>query len=48
MRDIIKEHKKEMFVVFILIPILIYGLSVIPLFPAGANNDWAGFWGGDI
>ena len=21
-------------------------MTVIPLFPAGANNDWAGFWGG--
>lgn len=35
-------------VVLIIIPIIIYLLSTIPLFPAGANNDWAGFWGGYI
>ena len=31
---------------FIVIPTIIYLLTVIPMFPNSANNDWAGFWGG--
>lgn len=30
------------------IPLIVYLLSVIPIFPSGTNNDWAGFWGGYI
>lgn len=32
-------------VVFIVTPIIVYILSVVPIFPSG-GNDWAGFWGG--
>lgn len=32
--------------IIVVVPIIVYGLSVIPLLPAGENNDWAGFWGG--
>ncbi len=31
---------------FIVIPVIIYLLTVIPILPNSANNDWAGFWGG--
>lgn len=31
---------------FIVIPVIIYLLTVIPILPNSSNNDWAGFWGG--
>lgn len=46
----IKQKKKEIIKItiasLVVMPIIVYFLTVIPLFPAGANNDWAGFWGG--
>lgn len=33
-------------IIFIIIPVAVYALSTIRLFPMGGNNDWAGFWGG--
>ena len=46
--DYIKKHLVfSIIVVSVLIPVLIYFLSVIPLLPSG-DNDWAGFWGGYI
>lgn len=36
------------FMIFIVIPVIIYLLSTVPMFPVGGNNDWAGFWGGYI
>ena len=35
-------------IIIIIVPVLVYFLSVLPLFPSGDNNDWAGFWGGYI
>lgn len=50
MREWILSHKKVigvLSIVFLIgVPIMVYGLSVIPVFPVGGNNDWAGFWGG--
>lgn len=46
--DYIKKHLVfSIIVVSVLIPVLIYFLTVIPILPSG-NNDWAGFWGGYI
>lgn len=46
----IRENKKIMcrmaIGIFVGIPLVVYGLSVLPVFPVGGNNDWAGFWGG--
>lgn len=43
----IKAHLKVVVTVIIAgIPIVVYFLSVLPVFPSGENNDWAGFWGG--
>lgn len=42
----IREHKKIIAVVVILVPATVYVLSAIPFLPIGGNNDWAGFWGG--
>lgn len=41
-----KLAKKIALWVLVIIPLIIYGLSTIPIFPVGGNNDWAGFWGG--
>ncbi|WAJ24040.1 hypothetical protein [Lacrimispora xylanolytica] len=50
MKKWIKENKKGIIIfgisIIILFPIIIYFLSTLPIFPAGGNNDWAGFWGG--
>lgn len=50
MRKWIEENKLWLISVGIIIlvgvPSVVYLLVMIPLFPAGANNDWAGFWGG--
>ena len=35
-------------ILLIIVPLIVYGLALIPLFPAGKNNDWAGFWGSYI
>jgi len=32
--------------IFLIVPIVVYFLSTLPIFPVGGNNDWAGFWGG--
>lgn len=46
--DYIKKHPVFLIiVVLVLIPVIIYFLSVIPLLPSG-GNDWSGFWGGYI
>lgn len=49
MRQWIEENKRFLLpvgmIILIIIPIIIYGLSAIPLLP-GCNNDWVGFWGG--
>lgn len=42
----VKNNWKTIGTILIVIPVCIYALSVIPLFPSGENNDWAGFWGG--
>lgn len=43
----IKEHLGiSILLTIVIIPIVIYFLSVLPLLPSGKNNDWAGFWGG--
>ena len=44
-KKLLTKNKWALVIKLILIPIAIYALSVIPLFPSG-NNDWAGFWGG--
>lgn len=50
MKKWLKQNKKSIFIFgfFILIgvPVIIYCLSTLPVFPPGGNNDWAGFWGG--
>lgn len=50
MKRLIKENKGLLFfgvIIFLfIVPIAIYILSSVPLFPVGGNNDWAGFWGG--
>ena len=33
-------------VIFILVPLIVYGLSEGRILPVGGTNDWAGFWGG--
>ncbi len=49
-KRLIKENKGLLFfgvIIFLfIVPIAIYILSSVPLFPVGGNNDWAGFWGG--
>lgn len=46
--DYVKKHLVSLIiVVIVLIPVIIYLLSVIPLLPSG-GNDWSGFWGGYI
>lgn len=35
-------------ILLIIVPLIVYGLALFPLFPAGKNNDWAGFWGSYI
>lgn len=45
LKKLLSKNKWALVITLILIPIAIYALSVIPLFPSG-NNDWAGFWGG--
>ena len=37
---------KTMAFILVVIPLIVYALTVLPVFPAGVNNDWAGFWGG--
>lgn len=45
----IKTHLiMALMIIIIIVPVLVYFLSVLPLFPSGDNNDWAGFWGGYI
>lgn len=44
MWEIIKKNVKFIICIAILIPIIIYILSVFPVFPSG-NNDWSAFWG---
>lgn len=45
----IKTHLiMALIIIIIIVPVLVYFLSVLPLFPSGDNNDWAGFWGGYI
>lgn len=50
MKKLIKENMKWICFLggtfLIVIPIIIYLLSSVPLLPTGGNNDWAGFWGG--
>lgn len=50
MKRLIKENGDLMFfggiIFLIIVPIAIYFLSSVPVFPVGGNNDWAGFWGG--
>ena len=52
MKRILEFTKKNLILIVVMvavgIPVIIYGLSVIPVFPSGLNNDWAGFWGGYI
>lgn len=33
-------------IILIVVPLIIYLLSTLPVLPQGGNNDWAGFWGG--
>lgn len=48
----IKEHKKQIIlwggIILIAVPLIVYGLSEISLFPVTGGNDWAGFWGGYV
>ena len=50
MRKWIEENKVWLIAVGIIIlvgvPSVVYLLVMIPLFSAGANNDWTRFWGG--
>lgn len=50
MKELIEKNRGWLFlfgVIFlIIVPIVIYLLSSVPIFPIGGNNDWAGFWGG--
>ena len=32
--------------IFIVIPLIVYGLSEGRILSVGGTNDWAGFWGG--
>lgn len=52
MRQWLSKKKTSLLVcggiIFIVIPLLVYILSTVPLFPVGGNNDWSGFWGGYI
>lgn len=43
--DLVKKYKWLCILIFFIIPIIIYLLSVTMLLPSG-GNDWAGFWGG--
>ena len=43
----INKHKGMALIIGIIgVPVFVYLLSVLPIFPSGHNNDWAGFWGG--
>lgn len=45
----VKKYPKIVIALVIIgIPIIVYLLSIVPLLPAGKNNDWAGFWGGYV
>lgn len=50
MSKVLKKYWKQVlllgFFIVIIIPVIVYVITVIPIFPAGGNNDWAGFWGG--
>lgn len=35
-------------IILIAVPLIVYGLSEVSLFPVTGENDWAGFWGGYI
>lgn len=48
MKEYIRKNYKVILLIFVLVPILIYVVSVLPIIPSGGNNDWAGFWGGYI
>ena len=48
MINLIKRNWKIILIcvgIFVIIPIIVYGLSVPAILPNG-GNDWAGFWGG--
>lgn len=46
----IKENKRKTIfgaiAILVVVPLIIYLLSTLPILPSGDNNDWAGFWGG--
>lgn len=50
MSKALKKYWKQLFLlgffIVIIIPAIVYAITVVPIFPAGGNNDWAGFWGG--
>ncbi len=50
MKEWIKENKVRLISVAIIIlvgiPLVVYLMVMIPVFPSKDNNDWAGFWGG--